>query len=928
MLLSYLRERVLREVEERPWMPVFKQHISVAARGLRAFLNLEVGVTRAVPETRRARVQAAEHSREQGRPKPPSEDRRAEQAPVKATRHRSVIDVTEPIRDVIAPVPAERLRCLVKAGEEDVGSLDLPVCDGFVPGYVIADAIAAEFAWQILGLYFERTLYDCLTVKREGAEVSLWRGRVRLTEALPIDERSLRQQAHDRVGWTIFLQELWGCPEWPASSFYDGNGFRASEPLQSVADGWATIEVSDTLPALKVAGEEIRTVFTVGGIAIGAVTIPVTRAIVSAHELRVALTIASGFELCRVVVREALLGRPFADPLSLRARLASAREATLARSGSALEAIKDVPLAPGSTPAFDPTKFESERLLIVGRRAYDAVGTSASRRAMLPAAAFEDLLDSVEPSSDLVVKTYRQGERPGRVIYAPELIGRSSSEGREGRPRARRTEDLADDGHDVPLYGRHYFEALFARRVDPWRLTNPYEQRKHEQILSLIPEEGIGRAIDLGCAEGHITARLADRVPSLVAADISQVALDRAARRLKGLENVRFVRLDIASEPLPGRFDLIVCSEVLYYLEGREQLQAVARKLANALEPGGYLLTAHANQVVDDPDEPGFDWGHAFGARVIGETLSSTRGLRLLKEIRTPLYRIQLFRHVANDHVGALAETPEIIEANYYDPLPPEIASKVRWNGAHTIASDTAPNVVTARLPILMYHSVSSTGPSALAPYRVIPAAFEEQLRYLRDSGFRSVTLENWGLAMEAKRPLPGRAVIITFDDGYRNFLTEAWPLLTEYGFSATVFLVAGKVGRTNEWDHHYGEEIPLLGWEEIRELQKGGIEFGSHSLSHRPLTELSVEDTVREALRSRTTLERNLDTHIRAFAYPYGASNGVVHHLVGACGYTFGLTCRSGPSQFHDSHLALPRIEIMGDDGLQEFAAKVGRVG
>ena len=79
--------------------------------------------------------------------------------------------------------------------------MDLPICDGFVPGYVIADAIAAEFAWQILGLYFERTLYDTLTVKREEADFSLWRGGVRLTEALPIDERSLREQAHDRVGW-------------------------------------------------------------------------------------------------------------------------------------------------------------------------------------------------------------------------------------------------------------------------------------------------------------------------------------------------------------------------------------------------------------------------------------------------------------------------------------------------------------------------------------------------------------------------------------------------------------------------------------------------------------------------------------------------------------------------------------------------------
>jgi peptidoglycan/xylan/chitin deacetylase (PgdA/CDA1 family) len=187
--------------------------------------------------------------------------------------------------------------------------------------------------------------------------------------------------------------------------------------------------------------------------------------------------------------------------------------------------------------------------------------------------------------------------------------------------------------------------------------------------------------------------------------------------------------------------------------------------------------------------------------------------------------------------------------------------------------------------------------------------------------------MEEWRIAMETKRPLSGRAVILTFDDGYRDFLTEAWPLLAKYGFSATVFLVAGMVGQTNKWDRHYGQEMPLLDWEEIRELQKEGIEFGSHTLNHRPLTELSNEQVVREAARSKTILEQNLGTHIPAIASPYGASDDVIHHLVGACGYTFGLTCRPGPSQFRDSHLALPRIEIKGHDELQEFVAKVGMV-
>ena len=209
-----------------------------------------------------------------------------------------------------------------------------------------------------------------------------------------------------------------------------------------------------------------------------------------AHELRVALTVASGFELCRAVVREALLGRSFAVPLSLRARLASARKARLERSGFALKAIKDTPLAPGSAPAFDPAKPASEHPLVLGWRAHEGIGTSASRRAVLPAAAFEDVRDSAELGHDPVIETYRQGERPGRVVYAPELILRSSPEGQVGRSLAPGTDEPADKGHDVPLYGRSYFEALFASRGDPWRYANAYEQRKYEQTLSLIPNEG------------------------------------------------------------------------------------------------------------------------------------------------------------------------------------------------------------------------------------------------------------------------------------------------------------------------------------------------------------------------------------------------------------------------------------------------------
>ena len=232
---------------------------------------------------------------------------------------------------------------------------------------------------------------------------------------------------------------------------------------------------------------------------------------------------------------------------------------------------------------------------------------------------------------------------------------------------------------------------------------------------------------------------------------------------------------------------------------------------------------------------------------------------------------------------------------------------------------------MTDRLPILMYHRIAPTGAASLARYRVTPEAFEGQLRYLHGAGYYSVSLEDWRLAMRNKEPLPGRAVMLTFDDGFMDFMIHAWPLLRLYGFSAIVFLVAEEIGGTNRWDRVHGEEVPLLGWKQIRHLRDEGIEFGSHSASHRPLTALSPTEIVREGARSRAILERGLGLPVRSFAYPHGAENQVTRHLIGACGYIFGISCQPGFSGFSDPLLALPRIEVAGSDTLEEFVIKLG---
>ena len=629
----------------------------------------------------------------------------------------------------------------------------------------------------------------------------------------------------------------------------------------------------------------------VGGAAVGLVAVPVSDGIVSAGELLTALTTEGGLELCRVAVREGVVGREL-DGASLRQRLGEARRR-----------LED-----------DDRSSRAERSTL-GRHPAAPFGTSGSRRALLPSVALPEIRELAALTGQPFVE--RAGAHDAPILYAPGLLGSSAAVGAEAHAPRPPAETPA-----VVAYGRRHFEERFAAEPDPWRYESAYEQRKYEQTLSLLPPH-VPRALEIGCAEGHFTVGLASRVGELVAADVSEIALARARSRCAGLANVQFTQLDVANDPLPGRFDLVVCSELLFYLE-REGLQDVARKLADALVSGGALVLAHANLQVDEPDQPGFDWPFPYGARHIGDVLAAEPALRFTKELRTPLYRIQLF-HRRQDRgfvrLDSRRAGPETVEHVPYEEPIPEVMETFHWERA-PVAGAADPAVETWHLPILMYHRVASTGAAATARWRVAPDEFERQIAYLTDAGFRSVSLEEWRGAARLRRPLPGRGVVLTFDDAYEDFARDAWPVLERYGFGAIVFVVSGHVGGTPVWDAAYGESAPLLDWGAVRELAGRGVEFGSHSVSHAPLTQLSVEDIALECLRSRVAIEAELGRPVTALSYPHGAHDPVVEHLAGAAGYVFGLSCRPGAARFGDPTLALPRQEITGSTSFEEFVS------
>lgn len=234
-------------------------------------------------------------------------------------------------------------------------------------------------------------------------------------------------------------------------------------------------------------------------------------------------------------------------------------------------------------------------------------------------------------------------------------------------------------------------------------------------------------------------------------------------------------------------------------------------------------------------------------------------------------------------------------------------------------------------LRVLFYHRVNAHPPAALGPVSreisVHPTAFEAQLRYLAARGWRGLTLADFEAVLEGRAPLDGRAVLITFDDGYADNLAVAAPLLGRYGFPAVVFAIPGFLGRESGavWPH--GDPAGhgrFLDAEELRRLAGTGIEIGSHTLTHPRLTEIEAPACIHEVGASRGQLEALLARPVTAFAYPEGDLDAGVERAVAAAGYTLAFTTVPGLNRRDTPRLRLRRTEVSASDSLLVFRAKL----
>ncbi|HDL65307.1 MAG TPA: polysaccharide deacetylase family protein [Proteobacteria bacterium] len=226
---------------------------------------------------------------------------------------------------------------------------------------------------------------------------------------------------------------------------------------------------------------------------------------------------------------------------------------------------------------------------------------------------------------------------------------------------------------------------------------------------------------------------------------------------------------------------------------------------------------------------------------------------------------------------------------------------------------------VRSPVPIFAYHSLDESG-SFLS---FSPEIFRRQMEFLHSRGYRVYTVSEYTKLLYEGGEMAIPAVVLTFDDGFANFLTEAAPVLRKYGYRATVYIPTDFIGRQSDFTSLV--DLPILSGNEIRKLAEEGFEIGSHSRSHPNLTRLTPDQARNEIVRSKVVLEDLTGKEVRTFCYPRGDYNREIIELVKEAGYQAAVSLRPGNrNSIADTHI-LHRIVIGPRDSIEYFRLALG---
>ena len=221
-------------------------------------------------------------------------------------------------------------------------------------------------------------------------------------------------------------------------------------------------------------------------------------------------------------------------------------------------------------------------------------------------------------------------------------------------------------------------------------------------------------------------------------------------------------------------------------------------------------------------------------------------------------------------------------------------------------------------VPILSYHSFADNCESPLClPARV----FDQQMKYLKDNGYRVITLAVLHEFLKYRNSLPKRSVVISIDDGYRSVYNIAWPILKKYDFRATLFIYTDFVGVSKN----------AITWDQLREVKKSGFEIGAHTMSHCDLTRQNKgEETQaymsrieKELGMSKQIIDKKLNQNTVFLAFPYGRYDQRVLDMCKSLGYKIAVSVKRGSNPFFTDPLALRRNQILKRD-IKSFISRL----
>lgn len=216
----------------------------------------------------------------------------------------------------------------------------------------------------------------------------------------------------------------------------------------------------------------------------------------------------------------------------------------------------------------------------------------------------------------------------------------------------------------------------------------------------------------------------------------------------------------------------------------------------------------------------------------------------------------------------------------------------------------------TDYIPVLMYHYVRVVDETRdPLGYRlsVAPERFAEQMAWLHAHGYTPLRMNELAACVRGQQPCPPQAVALTFDDGYEDMATAALPILQQYGFPATFYIIVNFVGYPG-----------YMSWEQIEQLRDAGMEIGAHTLTHADLTGLPPERAWIEIEQSRMVLEERLGMPITSFSYPAGSHNAELVEMVYAAGYNNAVTTLPETEIVH--MYKIPRRRILGGETIAGF--------